>query len=376
MININQHNYESFFLLYIDGELSAQDRLAVESFVQLHPDLGEELAMLQQVQLIDESLVYTDKQTLFRSEAEEIHTGNYEDYFLLYVDNELTSDDRVKLETYVLQHPELQPAFTLLTQTRLEPETLVFADKALLYRKEEKKPVVFYLRWQAMGIAASLIGFAFLLWTQFADKRTNILLPSAARLEKINTPPVQEQTPSRENTVTASVDKPDNTQAVTKPGGNKVANKEAPQQTITDRPLANTTDNTAADISFPIQTDIHSIQKTEIISGSYDRQDIAKAPVQKISLSNHPIAAIESNLTETNENVSNPKEALAQEIVYKEIDISSDEARKTLLLGSLELNKDKLRGFFRKAGNIFRSKTKLNEEAADSPASVDTRTLK
>ena len=48
MNNINRHNYETFFLLYIDNELSVTEKKTVDEFVDANPDLQEELIMLQQ----------------------------------------------------------------------------------------------------------------------------------------------------------------------------------------------------------------------------------------------------------------------------------------------------------------------------------------
>ncbi|MDE3251457.1 MAG: hypothetical protein KGO92_01545 [Bacteroidota bacterium] len=379
MIQINQHNYESIFLLYLDGELSAGDRLVVEGFVQSHPHLGEELAMLQQLRLENEPVMYPDKSSLYRSEAKEIHAGNYEEYFLSYVDNELNEADKSLLETYVLQHPELQSEFTLLKQTRLEPEAFVFADKASLYRKEEKKPVVFYMRWQTMGMAASLIGFAFLLWTQFADRSVKVTTTTAARLEKINAPVSAQPVPlpADNNTVTASVTKPENRQTETGSSSNQTKDAETRQQTAIDQPLADhpITEPDATPLSMQQTVETHASRKAEVITGSFDGPEIAKVPVQKIIPGNHPIAGLDRSLLETNENSGSPKEVLAQEVVYKEIDITADDDKKTLLLGSLELNKDKLRGLFRKASSLFRSKPKVNDETADNPSPVNTRSL-
>jgi anti-sigma factor RsiW len=42
-LHITRSNYEEFFLLYVDGELSPEQCDAVEAFTALHPDLQEEL---------------------------------------------------------------------------------------------------------------------------------------------------------------------------------------------------------------------------------------------------------------------------------------------------------------------------------------------
>jgi hypothetical protein len=62
---------------------------------------------------------------------------------------------------------------------------------------------------------------------------------------------------------------------------------------------------------------------------------------------------------------------LMQQTVYKELD--TDDENKSLYLGNIELNRDKLRGFFRKAGNLFKSKIKSEDDRNEN---ASPRTLK
>src|SRR5437763_9401787 len=97
-MNINRNNYEEYFLLYSDKELSAEQKSMVENFVQQNPDLEEEFVMLQQsVVKPDNNITLEDKSSLFRKEAFEqdqyINQTNYEEKFLLYTDNEMDSSE-------------------------------------------------------------------------------------------------------------------------------------------------------------------------------------------------------------------------------------------------------------------------------------------
>jgi hypothetical protein len=68
-MHINRQTYEEFFLLYTDGELTLEERKAVEDFVKENPDLGQELLLLQDsVFAPDQSIVFENKEALYRHE--------------------------------------------------------------------------------------------------------------------------------------------------------------------------------------------------------------------------------------------------------------------------------------------------------------------
>jgi len=161
-MNINLHNYETFFLMYVDNELLAAEREMVEAFVGMYPYLREELELLQDTVLQMEDDMIIDKTSLLKSAA-------VEEWMLLHVDNELTGDAKDKLLQLIQSNESLQKDWKLLQQTKLDSqEVCVFEDKALLYRKEKSKLIRFaYVRWAA---AAALIAAGFFVGVNMLNK--------------------------------------------------------------------------------------------------------------------------------------------------------------------------------------------------------------
>ena len=201
MIIINRHNYEEYFLLYVDNELAAEDQLAVDRFIRENPDLGEELDMVRQAILPLEHLEFEHKASLFNQE-EGITSKNYETYFLLAVDQELSTEQNEEVERFVLKHPELQTEFILLQQTRLDPEPIEFAGKEGLYRNKKERAVII-VKWVRMSAAAAIIGLVALAGFLFNQHTDTISKGRMVTIDKVKTtmpsetkvtlPPVIEQ---------------------------------------------------------------------------------------------------------------------------------------------------------------------------------------
>ena len=78
----------------------------------------------------------------------EINRDNYETFFLLYMDAELNPSERKSLEKFLRENTDLQKEFDDLAMTIQIPSAVVFDQKEILYRKEEKRRVipVYWLR--------------------------------------------------------------------------------------------------------------------------------------------------------------------------------------------------------------------------------------
>jgi hypothetical protein len=156
-MKLNRENYEEYFILYMDNELSDEERHKVEIFVQENADLKAELDMLLQSKLVpDTDINFDNKEILMTKNSSSISVTNYEEWLLSYIDNELKAKERNDVERFVTTNPAIQKELKLLQQTKLQTEEIVFQNKESLYRREEKARIVI-IRWWRIAAAAVLI---------------------------------------------------------------------------------------------------------------------------------------------------------------------------------------------------------------------------
>jgi hypothetical protein len=143
-LKISRTNYEEFFLLYVDDELSEEQKLEVEQFVALHPDLAAELEMLITTKLPGEVIEIEDKQMLM---ADHMKLNAVDEALLLYVDNELSESETVQFEQRLFTDQNLQLQYQLLLKTKLQPSPAIrFPHKQQLYRRTTRRIVPVWMR--------------------------------------------------------------------------------------------------------------------------------------------------------------------------------------------------------------------------------------
>lgn len=153
---INLGNYEEYFILYMDNELSAGERMMVEEFLSANPDLQSEMNILMGTKLPFEDVALPLKEELY---AHQMKMGAFDNSLLLYIDNELTDAEKKKVEEQLKTDKEFKIENGLLLKARLDAaDKISYPDKNELHHHTEK--VVVFKMWMRVAAAVIIILFA------------------------------------------------------------------------------------------------------------------------------------------------------------------------------------------------------------------------
>lgn len=173
-MNINRHNYEELFLLYVDNELTAAERTMVENFISSNPDLKEELELLKQTSFTtDIKMDAAFLKSLLKPVVEE--TTISEEQLLLFVDDELNAQEAEEVKKSIAVSSSLQTEVQLLQRCKFVADaSIIFPNKSVLY-KEETPARVFYMsalvrRWSAAAAVILLLCSG--VWLLMNSKKT------------------------------------------------------------------------------------------------------------------------------------------------------------------------------------------------------------
>ena len=347
-MKINRNNYEELFLLYVDGELTALQMQTVDRFAAENPDLLTELKMLMQTKLEVEPILFDTKHLLLKSNDKELSQQNYEEHFLLYVDDELKQDEKSEVETFVLQHPQLQASFTLLKQTKLEPEHIVFDDKSSLY-KRENKPVV-YLSFTRIAIAAAIIGSIFLVWTIIPSKQNNET--GIASIKQQSVIPLENN----------------NSSVSGQPSSNQLLN--ISKERVKSKQGINISKESNNASAFVTESTVMKNNELETRTLNALKQETIMAQENLLSapeINSKQIVNSTASINETeNKNI-------IEQTVYKELDTREEERNNKVYIGNMEVNKDKLLGLLKRAKTVFAKSKDDDNNVSIASFSISTK---
>ena len=157
--DINTGNYEEFFILYVDRELSDAQMKQVDEFLAAHPGLQSEFDLLVSTRLPEENFSF-DKEGLM---AENMHPGSVMEDLLMYLDEELPADKKTIIEFELASNKDYQQQYQVLQKTKLDDaETVIFPYKKDLYRHPAQ--VRLFQPWMRIAAAVMIIATAGVLF--------------------------------------------------------------------------------------------------------------------------------------------------------------------------------------------------------------------
>jgi hypothetical protein len=357
---ITRDNYEAYFVMYVDDELSAGERKAVEQFIEENPDLEEEMVMLQQSVLRpNDNIVFEPKEMLFKGAAAQspINEQNCEEYFVLYGDDELTNAEKEKVEQFVYHHPQYQAEFELIQQVKLMPEnSLSFPDKTYLYRTEEDDNRVLAFPWWRLSAAAiAILVIGSLAWyianntttgePEFAGKTNS----TESVTDKTQQPQVV--TPDYVEAETTNTDKGAADIATPALVNTTTGSKQPAENIVVSNSKKNNQENSNKQESPYVQ------QVGMPVPVQYpEKNDIAIQPkLIEVAVDNtHEEPAVKTSIIK-----SNIAEPLAVHTVAVKTEDEPDQSSHYVL--NAPINKTPLRGFFRKVSRVVDKVTNPEE---------------
>ncbi|CAN5524261.1 hypothetical protein BH11BAC2_BH11BAC2_04100 [soil metagenome] len=154
-MNINTSNYESWFLDYHEGTLSAENSAELFLFLEQHPELKEEFESFEMMMLpaADPTDLFPDKISLKKNNLPDATT--IQDWLIAEMEGDLNLQQRAALLSFLEASPEYQKDRALYAKTKIEANASIqFPNKSKL-----RKPVIgasVENRWY-YAVAASLI---------------------------------------------------------------------------------------------------------------------------------------------------------------------------------------------------------------------------
>lgn len=137
MKKINTHNYEAYFLDYIEGNLNESQVRELKKFLNSNPKLQEELHDFEEFTLKPEIIIYKHKEELIQNtQAKHFEINDFEYLCIADIENDITKEDKNLLKNKLDENTNRIKDLNLYKKTKLSPDlNISFPKKKQLTRR-------------------------------------------------------------------------------------------------------------------------------------------------------------------------------------------------------------------------------------------------
>lgn len=167
MEKINRNNYEAYFMDYLEGNLNSRQEDDLRVFLKNNPDLKQELDEFKNIPLIEEDILYPNKDALKKqlTISEQGYTI-FDELSIASLEGELSESQTSKFYQFMEDFPDKKKEYAQYEKTVLKPDKkLRYPDKSDL-KKGKSLPLYRHSVYRYWTLAASvllLIGLYFFL---------------------------------------------------------------------------------------------------------------------------------------------------------------------------------------------------------------------
>jgi len=181
---ITKDNYEIYFIDFLEGNLSEEEIIVVENFLENNPDLKEEFDLLD-FESVNLKPVVSSTDFSFLKKEQAIDSDNETNFFIGKLEGDLSEEEEKMLALYLKENPEKRKVFDSFQQTKLTPIVHFYTGKKKL--KKQPSRTLFYSL--ATSAAAAAI-FAVIVFN-FNTQETIYQASNFKNNWKLNSPPIQ-----------------------------------------------------------------------------------------------------------------------------------------------------------------------------------------
>ncbi|MFZ9146810.1 MAG: anti-sigma factor family protein [Sediminibacterium sp.] len=276
----------------------------------------------------------------------ELNQDNYENYLLLYIDNELTASERAEVALFLASNPKQAQELKALQAVQLKPEYIEFTEKSSLYRFEEMNatldPAFKKSLYKNSSSSAKLIDIKKIYWATGSIAAIALGIFFGIKTLSNQADILQEQ-------IVASI--PQSTTKLPESNTNQTIN------TIS-------IETKSSIVKSNIQSTLELSNKHLPINTSIASNNPALIPVDAVIVENKEkesiVASTPSSITPTANNSIVELEQKTEKESFEEINTEDND--RVIYISNIELDGDKFRGITRRLGVLFkRNKTEKNK---------------
>lgn len=166
MDKINLHNYEAYFLDYVEGNLDAQQQNQLEVFLTKHPDLKAELQDFDNIQLTESKSQESFQHKKFLKRDEKTSLSHVDTLLIASIEG-LLSDGEAQELTRLLSDPKISKQLSAYQKVKLKADPNI----SYPYKHSLKRKQAFSFKNSFKYAAAAAIIFSVFYFNQSSESR-------------------------------------------------------------------------------------------------------------------------------------------------------------------------------------------------------------